>query len=72
MQQINEWGGEVGTAWLQIFSEYYDDASTNNITSPAPPIASSDNFYITLTAELADDISLHHTVLTNSILHHVY
>ena len=43
-----------------------------NVTSPAPPIASSDNFYITLAAELVDDISLRHTVLTNFILRRVY
>ena len=44
----------------------------NTVTLPAPPIASYVNLDITLTAELADDISLRHTVLTNSILHHVY
>ena len=48
-----------------------DDAPTNS-TSHHPAIASYDNFYITLTTELADDISLRHTVLTSSILHHVH
>ena len=43
----------------------------NTVTSPAPPIASYANLYIILTAELADDISLRHTVLKSSILHHV-
>ena len=37
------------------------DASTTNAN---PPITSIFDFYITLTAELADDISLRHIVLT--------
>ena len=37
------------------------DASTTNAN---PPITSIFDFYITLTAELTDDISLRHTVLT--------
>ena len=36
------------------------DATTNN----NPPITSTFGFYVTLTTELADDISLRHTVLT--------
>ena len=66
----NGWNDKVGVCWLPFSSEHY--GRCEQPTSPAPPIASYANFYITLTAELADDISLHHTVLTNSILHHVH
>ena len=36
------------------------DASTTNAN---PPITSNFDFYVTLTAELADDISLRHIIL---------
>ena len=59
----NEWNGRAGTVLVGIFFRTLRPMHEQP-ASPTPPIASYANFYITLTTELADDISLRHTVLT--------
>ena len=65
----NSWGlqpmdGTTGldSAGQRFSSDITADASTPNAINP--PITSNFDFYVTLTAELADDISLRHIVLT--------
>ena len=55
----NDWAGQC---WAAFSWDITADASTTNAINP--PITSIFDFYITLTAELADDISLRHIVLT--------
>ena len=59
----SEWNGKVGAILVVIFFGTLR-AIHKQPTSPTPPIASYAIFYITLTTELADDISLRHTVVT--------
>ena len=63
------WNGFPGQCWTADSCDITADASTNNAVNP--PITSNFDFYVTLTAELADDISLRHIVLTFKF-HQVY
>ena len=62
---IDGWNDDVDQCWATFSWDIAADASTTNAN---PPITSNFDFYVTLTAELADDISLRHIVLTFSFI----
>ena len=57
---IDRWNGDVDSVGKRVSWDIAADASTTNAN---PPITSIFYLYVTLIAELADDISLRHIVL---------